>query len=121
MTPAQTETAADVVVDEGAAGNGRRYVFSGDWRHETAEAMSAKLKRLGKPAGGQSEFDFSGITAMDTAGAWIIRRFMNGTADEVRFAGSDRYAELILALPKQLRSPEGRRHEHHSSSGCLRL
>ncbi|RVI52072.1 organic solvent ABC transporter permease, partial [Sinorhizobium meliloti] len=60
MTRAQTETAADVVVDEGAAGNGRRYVFSGDWRHETAEAMAAKLKRLEKPAGGQSEFDFSG-------------------------------------------------------------
>lgn len=106
MTRAQTETAADVVVDEGAAGNGRRYVFSGDWRHETAEEMAAKLKRLEKPSDGQSEFDFSGITAMDTAGAWIIRRFMHEAADDVRFTGGERYAELVRALPKQLRSPE---------------
>ncbi|WP_026623034.1 phospholipid/cholesterol/gamma-HCH transport system permease protein [Ensifer sp. WSM1721] len=111
MTSAQDQIAADVVLDEGAGGPGRRYVFSGAWRHETAEAMAAKLKRLGKPAGGQNEFDFSGITAMDTAGAWIIRRFMNGIGSEaggeVRFSGGgQRYVELVRALPSQLPLPE---------------
>ncbi|WP_037424328.1 ABC transporter permease, partial [Sinorhizobium sp. CCBAU 05631] len=61
--------------------------------------------------GGRNEFDFSGITGMDTAGAWIIRRFMNGLGSEdggeVRFAGGgERYVELVRALPKELRQPE---------------
>lgn len=111
MTQAQSQIYADVVLDEGVGGIGRRYVFSGDWRHQTAEAMATKLKRFGRPAGGQNEFDFSDITAMDTAGAWIIRRFMNGIGSEaggeVRFAaGGQRYVELVRALPKELPVPE---------------
>ncbi|AUX76602.1 MULTISPECIES: ABC transporter permease [Sinorhizobium] len=111
MTRKPSQKAADVVLAEADGETGRRYVFSGDWRHQTAEAMADKLKRLGKPAGGRNEFDFSGITGMDTAGAWIIRRFMNGLGSEdggeVRFAGGgERYVELVRALPKELRQPE---------------
>ncbi|MDK1386687.1 ABC transporter permease [Sinorhizobium sp. 8-89] len=111
MTRSPSKIAADVTLDESAREQGKRYVFSGNWRHETAEAMAAKLKKLGRPSGGRYEFDFSGITAMDTAGAWIIRRFMNGIAGEagadVHFAsGGQRYVELVQALPEKLRSPE---------------
>lgn len=111
VTRKPSQKAADVVLTEADGETGRRYVFSGDWRHQTAEAMADKLKRLGKPAGGRNEFDFSGITGMDTAGAWIIRRFMNGLGSEdggeVRFAGGgERYVELVRALPKELRQPE---------------
>lgn len=111
VTRKPSQKAADVVLAEADGETGRRYVFSGDWRHQTAEAMADKLKRLGKPAGGRNEFDFSGITGMDTAGAWIIRRFMNGLGSEdggeVRFAGGgERYVELVRALPKELRQPE---------------
>ncbi|WP_018239911.1 ABC transporter permease [Ensifer sp. BR816] len=111
MTRAPSQNAADVALAEADGGGGRRYVFSGDWRHQTAEAMADKLKRLGKPAGDRNEFDFSGITAMDTAGAWIIRRFMNGIGSEdggeIRFlGGGERYVELVRALPGELRQPE---------------
>jgi phospholipid/cholesterol/gamma-HCH transport system permease protein len=111
VTRAPSKNAADVALAEADGGGGRRYVFSGDWRHQTAEAMADKLKRLGKPAGDRNEFDLSGITAMDTAGAWIIRRFMNGIGSEaggeVRFlGGGERYVELVRALPGQLRQPE---------------
>ncbi|MBP1882138.1 ABC transporter permease [Sinorhizobium mexicanum] len=111
MTRSQSQIVADVTLDESAGAEGRRYVFSGNWRHETAEEMAAKLKKLGRPSGGRYEFDFSGVTAMDTAGAWIIRRFMNGIGGEagadVHFAsGGQRYVELVQALPAKLRSPE---------------
>ncbi|MCA1405184.1 ABC transporter permease [Ensifer sp. IC3342] len=111
MTHSQSQIAADVTLEESAGVQGRRYVFSGNWRHETAEAMAAKLKKLGRPSGGRHEFDFSGVTAMDTAGAWIIRRFMNGIGGEagaeVHFAsGGQRYVELVQALPEKLRPPE---------------
>ncbi len=111
MTRAPSQNAADVVLSKADGGTGRRYVFRGDWRHQTAEAMADKLKRLGKPASGRNEFDFSGVTAMDTAGAWIIRRFMNGIGSEaggeIRFSdGGERYVELLRALPGELRQPE---------------
>lgn len=105
MTQLRSQSVADVVLDE--AGTGRRFVFSGDWRHQTAEAMAAKLKRFGKLSGGENEFDLSGVTAMDTAGAWLIRRFMNGIGGEVRFAdGGQRYVELVRALPDELPLPK---------------
>ncbi|MEY9781058.1 ABC transporter permease [Sinorhizobium fredii] len=111
MTRAPSQNAADVVLAGADGGTGRRYMFTGDWRHQTAEAMAEKLKRLGKPGSGRNEFDFSGITAMDTAGAWIIRRFMNGIGSEaggeIHFAdGGERYVELVRALPGELRRPE---------------
>ncbi|MDK1373105.1 MULTISPECIES: ABC transporter permease [unclassified Sinorhizobium] len=111
MTRSQSQIVADVTLEESAGAEGRRYVFSGNWRHETAEKMAAKLKKLGRPSGGRHEFDFSGVTGMDTAGAWIIRRFMNGISGEagadVHFAsGGQRYVELVQALPAKLRSPE---------------
>ncbi|OHV84058.1 ABC transporter permease [Ensifer sp. LCM 4579] len=107
MTRAQTQAVADVVLEEGAGGTGRRYVFSGDWRHRTAEAMAAKLNRLAKPSRDHDEFDLSAVTAMDTAGAWIIRRFLNGSGGEVRFAGGgERYVELVQAMPAELPLPE---------------
>ncbi|MCA1493559.1 ABC transporter permease [Sinorhizobium alkalisoli] len=107
MTRARTQTVADVVLEEGEGGTGRRYVFSGDWRHRTAEAMAAKLNRLDKPSRDHDEFDLSAVTAMDTAGAWIIRRFVNGSGGEVRFTGGgERYVELVQAMPAELPLPE---------------
>ncbi|OCP10284.1 MULTISPECIES: ABC transporter permease [unclassified Ensifer] len=110
MSQPARKITADVALAEN--GGGRSYVFTGAWRHETAEAMAAKLDRLARKDDGIRQFDLSGVTAMDTAGAWIIRRFMTRVAgpsrDDVHFVeGGQRYVELIDALPAELRAPEG--------------
>ena len=109
MSPSARKLTADVALAESAGG--RSYVFTGAWRHETAEAMAAKLDGLAGKSDGVAQFDLSGVTAMDTAGAWVIRRFMTRIAgpsrDDIHFAeGGQRYVELIDALPAELRAPE---------------
>ena len=111
MTRSQTKIVADVALSGDAGGSERAYVFSGVWRHETAEAMAAKLEQLARKGSSVRQFDLSGVTAMDTAGAWIIRRFMTRLAgpekDEIQFVdGGQRYVELIGALPAELPAPE---------------
>ncbi|OCP18913.1 MULTISPECIES: ABC transporter permease [unclassified Ensifer] len=111
MTRSQTKIVADVALGGDAGGSGGTYVFSGVWRHETAEAMGAKLDQLARKGGSVRQFDLSGVTAMDTAGAWIIRRFMTQIAgpekNEIQFVdGGQRYVELIGALPAELPTPE---------------
>ncbi|KRD71747.1 organic solvent ABC transporter permease [Ensifer sp. Root278] len=106
--PARKMT-ADVALAE--SGGERSYVFTGVWRHETAEAMAAKLDQLARKGDSAAQFDLSGVTAMDTAGAWIIRRFVTRVVgpsrDDVHFAdGGQRYVELLDALPAELRSPD---------------
>ncbi len=111
MTRSQTKIVADVALDGEAEGSGRAYIFSGVWRHETAEAMAGKLDQLARKDSQVRQFDLSGVTAMDTAGAWIIRRFMTRIAgpesDGIQFVdGGQRYVELIGALPAELPTPE---------------
>ncbi|WP_244529089.1 ABC transporter permease [Rhizobium sp. NFR03] len=72
-----------------------------------------RLDEMAKPAGGpqgsQVRFDLSDITAMDTAGAWIIRRFMTklGGDEAVTLDGGNAgYLELVKALPAELREPK---------------
>ena len=111
MTRSQTKIVADVALGGAAGGSEGAYVFSGVWRHETAEAMAAKLDQLARKDSSVRQFDLSGVTAMDTAGAWIIRRFMTRIAgpekDGIHFVdGGQRYVELIGALPAELPKPE---------------
>ncbi|PYB75617.1 organic solvent ABC transporter permease [Rhizobium wuzhouense] len=54
--------------------------------------------------------DIDGVTAMDTAGAWLIRRFMTqrrARGREIDLAGGDaQMRELIEALPERVEPPE---------------
>ncbi|MDO9418924.1 MAG: ABC transporter permease [Pararhizobium sp.] len=82
----------------------------GDWRHGTIEAMSLKLAEVSKgQKQGETVLDISGITGLDTAGAWIVRRFLTGLEASdggVEFKGrNQRYVDLINALPKSLPEP----------------
>ncbi|MFB2553659.1 MlaE family lipid ABC transporter permease subunit [Ensifer soli] len=82
----------------------------GEWRQSTMPAMAAALDGLAGKAGGDCALDLGGITGMDTAGAWLIRRFMTRIADaggSVRLEpGAERFAELINALPERLPQPK---------------
>ncbi len=109
VTRSNAPTDADVEIEDGRADAGRVYRFSGDWRNRSAHAMAEKLSAMeGEAASGSVAFDFGDVTAMDTAGAWLIRRFMAKLSEgtDVQLAGDNpRYIELVGALPETLRAP----------------
>ena len=105
MTPSQVKTDTDVELDEAGEGGARIYRFSGDWRSVSIHTVTSKLEGLATGGGGVSEVDLSAITAMDTAGAWLIRRFMTRIGDTRLTSDNPRYVELLGALPETLPEP----------------
>ena len=67
-SPPLPEAAADVHVAEGAL----RCV--GAWTVGCIARLEERLERGGWPRGGETWLDGSGVTAMDTAGAWLMCR-----------------------------------------------
>ncbi len=112
VTRSHAPTDANVEIEDGRDATGRVYRFSGDWRNRSVQAMADRLKGIEKDtAAGSVAFDLTDITAMDTAGAWLIRRFMSGLTQsgaEVQLTGDKpRFIELVNALPAALREPAG--------------
>ncbi|CAN7361989.1 ABC transporter permease [Pararhizobium sp. LjRoot235] len=106
MTPSQTKTDADVQLDEAGKTGTRIYRFSGDWRSATVHTITQRLGELSSEDGRPAEFDLSRVTAMDTAGAWLIRRLMTRVGGQVKLTGDKpRYVELLGALPEELPEP----------------
>ena len=110
VTRSHAPTDADVAIEDGADQGGRIYRFSGDWRNRSVHAMADKLNGMGSDAAsGAITFDLTDVTAMDTAGAWLIRRFMGRLGDghsDVQLSGDKpRFIELVSALPEKLRAP----------------
>lgn len=105
MTPSQVKTDTDVTLDEAGGDGARIYRFSGDWRSVSIHSITSKLDGLAVGGGKASELDLSAITAMDTAGAWLIRRFMTRIGDARLTSDNPRYVELLGALPETLPEP----------------
>ncbi|OJF93502.1 organic solvent ABC transporter permease [Pararhizobium antarcticum] len=110
MTRSHAPTDADVAIEDGPDQTGRVYRFSGDWRNRSVSAMADRLNGMGgETASGTIVFDFTDVTAMDTAGAWLIRRFMGRLGEgqaEVQLSGDKpRFIELVNALPEKLPVP----------------
>ncbi|MCV9996836.1 ABC transporter permease [Pararhizobium sp. YC-54] len=105
MTRSQVKTDTDVQLDEAADGGTRTYRFSGDWRSVSIHLATAKLNELAAKRGEAGAVDLSEITAMDTAGAWVIRRFMAQIGDAKLTSDKPRYLELLNALPEELPEP----------------
>ncbi|PYE27164.1 phospholipid/cholesterol/gamma-HCH transport system permease protein [Rhizobium sp. PP-CC-3A-592] len=113
MTKTLVKTEATVERDDSGEKGDTVYRFGGNWRASGLPSVVKRLDEMAKPAGGpqgaQVRFDLSDITAMDTAGAWIIRRFMTklGGDDAVTLDGGNAgYLELVKALPAELREPQ---------------
>ncbi|MCB1383426.1 MAG: ABC transporter permease [Notoacmeibacter sp.] len=74
--------------------------LSGDWLTRTAGAADAMMRAHGQALSGQAvTIDVSAVTAMDTAGAWLIERLRaaveaGGGAAPVR--GSDRNHDILF-------------------------
>ncbi|WP_245480368.1 MlaE family lipid ABC transporter permease subunit [Neorhizobium sp. NCHU2750] len=87
-----------------------RYILSGDWRNHSISPVLKTLDHLAKTGGkGAVEIDVSGITGIDTAGAWLIRRLMtakSGEGHEPQVSGGNgTIEELIGAMPETSPAP----------------
>jgi phospholipid/cholesterol/gamma-HCH transport system permease protein len=92
---------------EQAPGGGQRYVLSGDWRNHSISPVLKDLEHLEKDGSrGPAEIDLSGVEAIDTAGAWLIRRLMTGVGpDAALTGGKSAMEELIGVLPETAPAP----------------
>jgi phospholipid/cholesterol/gamma-HCH transport system permease protein len=81
-------------------GSGREAHLSGDWTTSTVAAVDAAMRDLERSAGtGPLTVDLSGVTRMDTAGAWLVHRLVETlrAADaKVSLAGVSEDANILL-------------------------
>jgi phospholipid/cholesterol/gamma-HCH transport system permease protein len=90
-------TAASVQVTE--EGEVARIRLAGPWTVAGAAALDAELRRLRLPSARRATFDLGAIEALDTAGAWLIRRTARSLSESgitVGFAGTDRRTSALL-------------------------
>lgn len=109
MTAAASPT-ADIKTESLPGKGGEIWRLSGLWVNTTAVAASKRLAGIAGGQGGALEIDLSGVTEMDTAGAWLLRRAITarqagGTEVSVTDRQGARYADLIAALPEKLAEP----------------
>ncbi|WP_439627348.1 MlaE family lipid ABC transporter permease subunit [Shinella sp.] len=107
---AAARTSLDIATESLPGNGGEIWRLSGEWVNASAVAASKRLAELGRGQGGALEIDLSGVAAMDTAGAWLLRRAIT----ERQAGGADvsltdregaNYADLISALPEKLAEP----------------
>ena len=107
---AAAQSPLDIATENLPGKDGEVWRLSGEWINASAVAASRRLAELGRGAGGRLEIDLSGVSAMDTAGAWLLRRAITerqaggGEVNLTDREGSS-YADLISALPEKLAEP----------------
>ncbi|BCH54148.1 ABC transporter permease [Agrobacterium vitis] len=100
---------AAVDAEQLEGGGGQRLRLSGPWRNTTVDTVIPKLLEMRETLSGHVEIDITGISSLDTSGAWIIRRIelaASKQGDVQIVGGSDAMRELISALPEQPPLPE---------------
>lgn len=83
-----------------------RYVLAGDWRNRgISQVLNDLMAAEQKQGQGKLEIDASGIEAVDTSGAWLIRRLINGKQAEGRdvelIGASKTLSDLVDVLPEE--------------------
>ncbi|MCR6499640.1 ABC transporter permease [Shinella sp. CPCC 101442] len=101
---------ADIVSENLPDDGGEVWRLSGHWVNTTAVTAAKRLAEMAGAKGGALEIDLSGVSEMDTAGAWLVRRAITGrqaSGADVHLRDGDgaRYADLISALPEKLAEP----------------
>ncbi len=111
MPPQSLEISiAEMAAEAMPGGDGERFVARGDWRNHSISEVLGTLERLEKASGrGRVDIDVSGVKAIDTAGAWLIRRLISAKQDqgrEVSLSGAHAAIdELIAVLPEKAPAP----------------
>ena len=84
-----------------AEGGALQVAMAGPWTTHTVGAVDAELRRIESQQGVRSlAVDLSGVTRMDTAGAWVIRRLGSSQAKlgaEVTDSGQSEVADILLS------------------------
>ncbi|WP_377275046.1 ABC transporter permease [Rhizobium sp. R86522] len=102
---------ARIEIDEQPDGNARLIRLAGRWKNNSLTAMIKSAGPLvDSPVVQRETIDLSAVSDMDTAGAWLVRRFITerrerGGSIEI-VGGSPGMRELIEALPEHVTAPE---------------
>lgn len=102
---------ARIDLDEDAPSGRRALRLSGSWKNaDLKDVVQGPIDFVGGQSADIGRIDLDGVTAMDTAGAWLVRRLVNSRVDaggtvEVS-GGTDEMRELIGALPEQVPTPK---------------
>lgn len=111
---------AAIDVEQFEGGAAQRLRLSGVWRNTTIDAVLGQLNDLRSDSHTRVEIDISGVSKLDTSGAWLIRRMQLAAAehgDAKVVGGSEVMRELIAALPEQPEVPP----PHHSNRSPVQL
>lgn len=88
-------------------GSGQRVLLSGAWRNTGLSAVLKDIDRLSSGlSGNRLDIDFSGISLIDTSGAWLLKTLIAKATDKglsVTLSGMTQpISELMQALPDRL-------------------
>jgi phospholipid/cholesterol/gamma-HCH transport system permease protein len=109
-TPAKQDI-AEITSESLSGSDGERYVLTGEWRNHSINTALASLTEIDGSSGQKRlEIDLSGISGIDTTGAWLIRRLIAKKAEqgvETAIVGSTtRIDELLGSLPETAPLPD---------------
>ncbi|HTW36859.1 MAG TPA: ABC transporter permease [Rhizomicrobium sp.] len=86
-------------------GNAVRVVAAGDWVTTETARLDPETRNIATTGAGEAEIDGSGITALDSAGMWLLLRMKYALdAKRVpvkRFVVPDRYTTLLSAVERE--------------------
>jgi len=97
---ANSEAILSGTLDRAAVGGATRLSARGAWVIDTAESLDAVAGAAAEEGRGRVILDLSGVTHIDTAGAWLITRIASRLAEKgvtVEMAGMSENARRLIA------------------------
>ncbi|MCB1501836.1 MAG: MlaE family lipid ABC transporter permease subunit [Bauldia sp.] len=95
-------------LDRTVADGGTRLAARGAWVIDTAEALDEVAEQATRNASGPVVVDLSGVTHIDTAGAWLITRIagaLTASGIPVEMVGMSDNARRLIAAVESVRHP----------------
>lgn len=104
-------------------GRAVKILASGDWIVAEAPRLDGELRKIRLPAAREIEIDGTGITLLDSSGAWLLlrtkRRLEKNGMRVAGLAVPERYRSLVDAIERGDIAPDGRMHPPWPSFGRL--
>lgn len=110
LNPVEPDNAR-IEIEDQPDGTGRLIRLVGLWKNHSLSALIKSAGPLVDDKDARSDIiDLSGVSGMDTAGAWLIRRFVTERREQgrsVEIVGAHpEMRDLIEALPEKVTAPE---------------
>lgn len=96
---------AQFEVEIGEAGGERLVRLSGDWRQAALHGTGDEMLSLdGETFSGKTTIDMAAVSALDTSGAWLIRRLITASAGDTEVVNARQtHLDLVSSLPEKLK------------------